>query len=274
MVIFNGAAFFQGLLLALFFGVIYFILYLFNIDDSIWEIGNARPMAVIFQAHLCAWICMLTATFGVNGRLFFIPTWILFTALCIILCLSPEAHWSRYIFMMVSFAIPLAFFRLKRSFMKTAWSEAHEALTLLKSGTDTSQIEYWKLVQASAIVPQYTFFTVHFYWKAMYYGIYNGNDWLNHYKELLPIIGNRYVGFNQKQQRKYVELQQAVTIALDWKQYSHPMHALSTLHYSIEGMIKMAEKMPQPEITPITGPSTAKQNLTSEKEVRANFDRL
>lgn len=56
MVIFNGAAFFQGLLLALFFGVVYFILYLFNVDDSIWEIGNARPMAVIFQAHLCAWI--------------------------------------------------------------------------------------------------------------------------------------------------------------------------------------------------------------------------
>lgn len=274
MVIFNGAAFFQGLLLAIFFGVVYFILGLFNIEDSIWEIGNAQPMALIFQAHLCAWFCMLTATMGINGRLFFVPTWILFTAVCLFLCLQPDVHWSRYIFIFLSLAIPVAFFRLKRSFMKTAWDEAHEALVLLKNGTDKSQIEYWKLVQAAAIVPQYTFFTIHFYWKALYYGIYTGNDWLKHYQQLLPLIGARYDGFNPKQQRKYLDLKQAVMNSMDWKQYSHPMNSLSTLHHSIEGVIKLAEKMPQTPIAPIPSQTALQQTPKAEKQVRANFDRL
>ncbi|MGJ8685489.1 MAG: hypothetical protein ACSHWW_12740 [Nonlabens sp.] len=273
MIIFNAAAFFQGLLMVLFWGAIYLILSFFNVEESIWLIGNEDPIALIFQAHLCAWFCMVTATVGINGRLFFIPTWILFTALCLFLCISEDAHWSRYIFMTLSFAIPFAFFRLKRSFMKTAWNDAHEALVLLKNGTDKSQIEYWKLVQAAAIVPQYTFFTVHFYWKAMYYGIYSGDDWLKHYKALLPLIGTRFQGFNPKQQRKYTDLHKAVTHSQNWRQYSHPMHALSTLHSAIEGVLKIAEKTPAVPVAPIPS-ETAQQQTNPEPEVRSNFDRL
>jgi len=272
MIIFNGAAFIQGILLAIFFGIIYLILSLFNIENSIWEIGNARTMALIFQSHLCAWICMIMASLGLNGRLFFIPTWILFTIACIFLCLNPELHWSKYIFITLSLIIPFAFFKLKRSFMKTAWTQSHEALTQLKKGNDTTQLEYWQLIQTAAIVPQYTFFITHLYWKAMYYGIYSGNDWLNHYKELLPLIGDRYTAFNQTQQRKYIKLNEAVINANDWEQYSHVTKSLGTLQLSIESVIKSVENIP-PMQTSHHSNSQAQQ-VTPEKETGGNFDRL
>lgn len=231
--IFNTYAVIQALVLALFLGILYFLSEYFNFGNTI-----DGDFALVYQCMFAVVITAYMDLKGIKGKLFFIPTWIVFILFIILFSFQNKFSVSdRYFIYTFSAIVTIVFyFKYKKTLSKN-WQNRIQLLNELKNNNafEKNDSEYWKYLSHLYFKPSLLFL----YWNKLYMLIYKNcvdkNEFYNYYKYILNTINTEEIN-NKRYKNWVIEHQKAFNESTSFDNYSNPEFAFTRLANLISDM--------------------------------------
>lgn len=187
MIIFNIHAIIQLVLFFLAVGILHVVLLIFGVDF----IGSLENRGGEYDAlFLLSIVAMYSDIKGIKGRLFYIPVWILSIATIYFLSTTSHAMSGRVslwwpLFLLLLYPVFLWFHHRKR------FNRAKDVLEAIvhEGGLESDPLKFFNAVSGAVFMPPPLFFFSFDFWKLLGQPVMSGDDYLEHYREVLNLRG-------------------------------------------------------------------------------------